>query len=89
MNDGELLNERKCDECGQVTMTRHWQDISFCANCGVEVDSTEVDRQEHLSIGIALSPDEVEQLVDGEEISLTRSVTNDHHLTINLMKAPP
>lgn len=89
MNDRELLNERKCDECGQVTMTRHWQDVAFCANCGVETDSTEADRGDHLSVGISLSPDEVDQLVDGEEISLTRAVTNDHRLTINLMKSPP
>lgn len=89
MEDSELLTERKCDECGQVTMTRHWQDVSFCANCGVETDSTEADRQEHLSVGISLSSDEVDRLVDGEEISLTRAVTDDHHLTINLMKAPP
>lgn len=89
MGERELLNERKCDECGQMTMTRHWQDVSFCSNCGVKADSTEADRQEHFSIGISLSPDEVDQLVDGEEISLTRAVTDDHHLTVNLMKAPP
>ncbi|WP_372911653.1 hypothetical protein [Salinigranum sp.] len=89
MNDRELVNEWKCDECGQVTMTRYWQDVTFCSNCGVEAGSTEVDRQEHFSVGISLSPDEVDQLVDGEEISLTRSITDDHHLTVNLMKAPP
>lgn len=89
MNDGELLNERKCDECGQVTMTRHWQKVTFCANCGVEADSTEADRQEHFSVGIPLSPDEVDRLVDGEEVSVSRAVSDDHHLTVNLMKCPP
>lgn len=89
MNDGELLNERKCGECGQVTMTRHWQSVSYCANCGVETDSTEADRHESLSVGISMSHDEVDRLVDGEELSLTRSVTDDCHLTVNLLKALP
>lgn len=89
MNDGELLNERKCDECDQVTTTRHWQTVTFCANRGVEADSTGADRREHFSVGIPLSPDEVDRLIDGEEVSLSRAVSDDHHLTVNLMKCPP
>lgn len=89
MDDSVLLNERKCTECGQVTMTKHWQAVTFCANCGVGFDSTAADRQEHLSVGLTLSPDEVTQLVAGDEVELTRAVDNERHLTVHLMKAPP
>lgn len=89
MDDKGLLNERKCNECGQVTMTRHWQDVNFCANCGVEADSTADDRQNHLSVGLVLSFDEIDQLINGEEVSLTRAVNNDQHLTLHLMKSLP
>lgn len=85
----ELLNERKCPECGQVTMTKHWQDVKFCANCGVGAQSTATDRNDHLSVGLSLSSDEVDQLIDGEEVSITRAVSNDRHLTVNLIKVPP
>lgn len=86
MKDKGPLNQRKCDECGQVTMTRYWQEVKFCANCGVEVDSTEADRQDHLSVGMTLSYDEVDRLIDGEEISLARAVGDDQHLTVHLKK---
>lgn len=87
--DRGLLNERKCTECGQVTMTKHWQEVEFCANCGVEVDSTGADRREHLSVGLSLSYDDVTRLVDGEEVSITRAVSDDRHLTVHLIRSPP
>jgi hypothetical protein len=65
MNDGERLNERKCDECCQAIMTIHCQGASFCANCGVETGSAEDDRQDHLSAGMALSHDELDRLAGG------------------------
>ncbi len=87
MSNGELLNERTCDECGQATMTRHWQEVNFCANCGVEADPTERDREEHLSFGMSLSREEIAQLVNDEEIALTRALRDDRHVTLHLRKA--
>lgn len=89
MDDRVLLNEKKCTECGQVTMTKQWQEVTFCANCGIRVDSAGADRTEHLAVGLTLSPDEVNQLVAGKEVELTRAVDADRHLTVHLMKAPP
>lgn len=83
------LNERKCDECGQVTMTKHWQEVEFCAGCGVEFVEAEVDHREHIAVGLSLSHDEVDRLVDGREISLTRAVSNDRRLTVQLLKELP
>lgn len=91
MSNDELLNERTCVECGQATMTRHWQVVNFCANCGVRVGSTETDSQEHLSFGMSLSRDEIDRLINDEEIARTRALRNDRRVTIHLQKShqPP
>lgn len=64
------------------------QGVNFCANCGVKANSVEIDRQEHLSVGVSLLPDEVGQFADGEELPLTRPVANDHNYIVHLMKPP-
>ena len=80
------LSETKCAECGQVTLTEHWQDVNYCASCGVAFDSTDTDRQDHLAVGLMLSHAEVEQLGAGKEITLTRAVSNDQLLTVDLLR---
>lgn len=82
----EPVNESKCPDCGQVTITKHWQAVRFCANCGVEFDSTTADRDDHVAVGLTLTPDEVDQLVDGEEVTITRAVSDDQQLTVQLIK---
>ncbi|PSP98772.1 hypothetical protein BRC94_08360 [Halobacteriales archaeon QS_5_70_17] len=83
------LNERTCPECGQTTLTRQWQEVNFCAGCGVEFGSTGDDRGSHVAVGLVLSRGEVDRLVDGEEVSRTRAVSNDRRVTVNLLKEPP
>lgn len=89
MTERGPFNERKCGECGQMTLTQHWQEVNYCGACGVEFDSLEDDRQEHFAVGLSLSHDQVDRLIDGEEVTLTRAVSDDRQLTVNLIKSPP
>jgi hypothetical protein len=68
VNDRELLNERKCGECGQVTMTRDWQEVNFCANCGVEAGSVEAE----------LLPEHREQRREREQVEVREEVPAGH-----------
>ena len=83
------LTEAKCTECGQVTMTEDWQDVNYCANCGVAFDSNDTDREHHLAAGLALTQDDITRLDYGKEVTLTRSVNNDQLLTVNLLRERP
>ncbi|EMA46305.1 hypothetical protein C449_04710 [Halococcus saccharolyticus DSM 5350] len=80
------LSEAKCTECGQVTLTEDWQDVNYCASCGVAFDSADTDRDDHLAVGLMLSHDEVTQLDNGKEVTLTRSISNSQLLTVDLLR---
>lgn len=88
MSTSGPLNERTCPECGQTTLTKQWQEVNFCAGCGVEFGSTDDDRQSHVAVGLVLSCEEVDRLADGREVSRSRSVSNDRRVTVNLLKEP-
>ncbi len=67
-------------------MTENWQDVNYCASCGVAFDSTDTDRDDHLAVGLTLSHDDVAQLDDGKEITLTRSISDSQLLTVDLLR---